>query len=410
MLLGFKDRPVFLLAPLSDIGAVEGEKLVALCHKVIAAVHDRPEPDTIHGVPRWSSVDFQARAGQYRDAVAVSFAASEGARAWAAGLCDRAGVEKIDFDISLLADMDASPEALLRERNALLEECHQLRVKLRKFGEGPPFVPNGHFYSPIAPKSEIARDESRIFQARAELHSVDLNLEKQREMLDAIKAHYADLPWDGLSKPGLRYFYDNPAYSYSDAIFLNGIMRQAKPQRFVEVGSGYSSCMALDTNELYFGNSIQFTFIEPYPELLHSLLKDSDRDRVDILPSRVQDVDRAVFEQLQADDILFVDSTHVSRVGSDVNHLFFEVLPTLASGVYIHFHDIFYPFEYPKGWIQEGRAWNEIYMLRAFLMNNHDYEIVMFNTCLQTLYEEAFREHMPLCLKNPGGSIWLRKK
>ena len=121
---------------------------------------------------------------------------------------------------------------------------------------------------------------------------------------------------------------------------------------------------------MFFDNEIQCTFIEPHPKLLKSLLKQGDLERIEIVPRPLQDVDLELFESLRANDILFIDSTHVAKIGSDVNRIFFEILPALATGVYVHFHDIFYPFEYPREWIYEGRAWNEAYMLRAFLMYN----------------------------------------
>jgi hypothetical protein len=96
-------------------------------------------------------------------------------------------------------------------------------------------------------------------------------------------------------------------------------------------------------------------------------------------------------------------------VGSDVNFLFFNVLPILQDGVLIHFHDIFYPFEYPQDWIFEGRAWNEAYLLRAFLQYNSSFHIVFMNTFMEYFHEPIFQQEMPLCLKNTGGSIWIRK-
>ncbi|MBF0510802.1 MAG: class I SAM-dependent methyltransferase, partial [Candidatus Omnitrophica bacterium] len=121
------------------------------------------------------------------------------------------------------------------------------------------------------------------------------------------------------------------------------------------------------------------------------------------------DVDVSFFDELGENDILFVDSSHVSKTGSDVNHILFNILPKLNKGVLIHFHDIFYPFEYPKPWVLEGRCWNEDYLLRAFLSYNNSFEIVVFNTFLEHFHEDWFKENMPLCLKNKGGSIWLRK-
>ena len=123
----------------------------------------------------------------------------------------------------------------------------------------------------------------------------------------------------------------------------------------------------------------------------------------------VQDVDLSTFAALGQRDILFVDSTHVAKIGSDVNHIMFTILPMLQAGVHIHFHDIFYGFEYPMEWIYNGRAWNEAYLLRAFLQYNPAFRIVFFNTFLEHFFEREFARHMPLCLKNPGGSLWLRK-
>lgn len=299
----------------------------------------------------------------------------------------------------------------VQQLGAMSAVIDEKNAELRKFGEGPPFVPNGHFYSPIAPKEELRRDAARIFASWPRtIPGIDLREHQQLQLLDALKEYYSDLPFEAEKADDLRYFYDNPAYSYSDAIFLNGMVRHARPKKVIEVGSGYSSCMLLDTNERWFNNSIKCTFIEPYPKLLQSLLKDGDLERIEIHEKRVQDVEGSLFASLEENDILFVDSTHVSRTGSDVNHILFNVLPSLADGVYIHFHDIFYPFEYIKDWIDEGRAWNEAYLLRAFLQNNSDFEVIAFNTFLEHFHEDYFRENMPLCLKNRGGSIWLRKR
>ena len=109
-------------------------------------------------------------------------------------------------------------------------------------------------------------------------------------------------------------------------------------------------------------------------------------------------------------DILFIDSTHVSKLGSDVNRIFFEILPTLQPGVLIHFHDIFWPFEYPSDWVKKGFAWNEAYILRAFLEFNDSFEIIFFASFLHTHHHAWFQENMPLWLKNSGGNIWLRRR
>ena len=153
----------------------------------------------------------------------------------------------------------------------------------------------------------------------------------------------------------------------------------------------------------------EITFIEPYPELLQTLTGPEEQ-RVTLVPKPVQEVDTSVFEQLEAGDILFIDSTHVSKIDSDVNHHLFRILPSLKSGAYIHFHDIFYPFEYPSDWILgENRSWNENYILRAFLMRNDRYEVVFFNSAFANLADPAVRDSGTTFFRNSGGAIWLRK-
>ncbi|WP_247595753.1 class I SAM-dependent methyltransferase [Helicobacter fennelliae] len=157
-------------------------------------------------------------------------------------------------------------------------------------------------------------------------------------------------------------------------------------------------------------NLIAITHIEPYPKLLRSLLYADDLTRIDLYEKRLQEIDLGLFENLESNDIVFVDSTHVSKINSDVNKIFFEILPRLKSGVHIHFHDIFYPFSYPAEWLKEKRSWNEAYMLRAFLEFNTAFEIVFFNTCLHFLYPKEMQKALPLSLKNTGGSIWIKRK
>jgi len=139
------------------------------------------------------------------------------------------------------------------------------------------------------------------------------------------------------------------------------------------------------------------------------LLKPQDRATSTIIADKVQNVGLDVFESLEADDILFIDSSHVSKIGSDVNFLFFEVLPRLQPGVYVHVHDVVYPFEYPEKWVYDGWAWNEAYLLRAFLMFNDRFEIVLDPSYLQ-LKEKAWLEaHMPLMTKSQAWSFWMKR-
>ena len=170
-----------------------------------------------------------------------------------------------------------------------------------------------------------------------------------------------------------------------------------------------SSAVILDTNQLFLNDTIACTFIEPYPDQLNKVLKAGDLQKHSFIRKPVQDVPLDLFESLSVNDILFIDSSHVVKIGSDLSHLIFAVLPRLKPGVIVHFHDIPWPFEYPREWILEGRAWNEAYFLRAFLSYNGMFTIMYANSFMSCFHEDEIRAKMPRCLENTGGSIWIRK-
>ncbi|HMB03493.1 MAG TPA: class I SAM-dependent methyltransferase [Isosphaeraceae bacterium] len=291
----------------------------------------------------------------------------------------------------------------------LIDERDALRAERDALAAGYGEFPGGHYYSPIPAPDEIRRRAGRLFdRSRKDVPSIDLNVEGQLETLRRIEEFYGDCPFPDGPSGDFRYYFDNQFFSYSDAIFTYGMIRLASPSRIVEVGSGYPSCVMLDTNERSFGGRIRLIFIEPDPARLRSRLRLDDVNAVEIHERMVQDVDLAVFEALGPGDILFIDSSHVTKVGSDVNHMVFEVLPRLSPGVYVHFHDMFYPFEYPEDWILgQRRYWNEDYLLRAFLQFNGSYAIAVWDHFLWLRFGDRIAASMPRCARNPGGSLWL---
>jgi predicted O-methyltransferase YrrM len=293
---------------------------------------------------------------------------------------------------------------IITERDFLITQRDSLITERELYFK---FVPPGHFYSPLPSLNDIQNMPSSQF--RLSISGVELNLSEQIKLLNKFDVYYADLPFKDNKTDGLRYYFQNPSYSYFDAFFLYCMIRYAKPKNIIEVGSGYSSCVTLDTNELFFDNKINCSFIEPYPDLLKSLVKDSDKSVISIYETKLQDTPLDLFKELQNNDILFIDSSHVSKIGSDVNYIIHEILPILQKGVHIHFHDILYPFEYPKEWLLEGRAWNEQYILRAFLEFNTQFEIILFNAYLELIYREELEKKFPLIFKNGGGSIWIKR-
>jgi predicted O-methyltransferase YrrM len=272
--------------------------------------------------------------------------------------------------------------------------------------------PAGHFHSPIVNVSEV---NERFWQrARApiplSLPGIRISLSSQIEMWRLMLPHLREIPFQPDKRTGFRYYFENPSYSYGDASVLYSMLRIFRPQRVVEVGSGYSSACTMDTVDHYLDGRVAVTFIEPYPSLLRQILDSDTLGRTTLHESPVQDVALTVFEQLNNRDILFIDSTHIMKTASDVCYELFDILPRLAPGVLIHFHDVFWPFEYPASWVlEENRSWNELYGLRAFLMYNGGFEIIFFNDYFVRFERDLIQATYPMFLKNTGGSLWLRK-
>jgi hypothetical protein len=300
----------------------------------------------------------------------------------------------------------------------LHKQMEKLKAELRRWRT---WQPPGHFYSPIPSLDEVRADRKRIFEpAVPALGAVDLNVPRQLELLETFAPYHGSLPAEWLEKGAARYYFANEYYSWADAIVLHCMLRHRPPSRLVEIGSGFSSAVVLDTDDAYLGRTVQCTFIEPYPERLQGLLKNEDWARVRLLEKRVQDVDLEIFASLRANDILLVDSSHVSKTGSDLNRILFEILPVLAPSVRVHFHDIFYPFEYPESWVLEGVAWNEAYLLHAFLQYNSVFAVEFFTSYIVQCHREKLKRSLPLALNSereapsltdaPGASLWIVRK
>jgi hypothetical protein len=288
---------------------------------------------------------------------------------------------------------------IARQRDALRATVNQL------------WQPPGHFYSPIPSLDEIRHREAAIFGDRP-MAGIDLNEGRQLELLDRIAMIASDHAFSRDRTGGMRYHFGNLAFGAIDALVWAALLRTLQPARVIEVGSGFSTGVLLDTRERYLGAAPEITLIEPYPALVQSLLKADDQVR--LVPAPLQDVALEEFDRLQSGDVLFIDSTHVSKTGSDVNYALFEILPRLSSGVYVHIHDVFDHFEYPREWVYQGRAWNEAYLVRAFLQYNTAFEIVLWAPWLARAHPERLRRSVPMPGSQTGvvdpASLWLRKR
>lgn len=267
----------------------------------------------------------------------------------------------------------------------------------------------GHFYSPVTSPVDIERDAERIWArpVPAEIAGVDLRLDDQVATLGALARYHDELPPYG-PRPlaGFRFRTENGMYGLADAGVLYAFMRQRRPRRIIEVGSGFSSAAMLDTAEHFLDEAPAITLVEPYPDRLFSVLRQEDHQLVEIVEQGVQDVGLDRFTELASGDMLVIDSSHVAKTGSDVNVLYLDVLPRLAPGVLVHIHDIGFPFEYPRPWVIEGRSWNEAYLLRAFLTFNNCFRIELWNGSLRAHRPDAFEA----CPRFAGGSqIWISR-
>jgi hypothetical protein len=287
----------------------------------------------------------------------------------------------------------------------------QAHLALLRGTDAEPFLvrwPPGYFYSPVPNMKEIKDNEERIFTPPHHLAGLDLNEEEQLALLHTLSPLCAGVTFNAERGPEHRYWMHNPSYSLGDALVLQAMIRHLRPRRYLEIGSGWSTALALDTNDQWLDGSMRVTCIEPYPDDLNKLLRPGDD--VEVLSRGVQGVGLEHFAELEPGDILFVDCSHVVKTGSDAHHLITRVLPMVPVGVTIHIHDIFWAFEYPDEWVYEGRAWNEAYLLHAFLLFNPSFKIVLFNDWLLHERREELERELPALVPWAGAALWLQRQ
>ena len=209
------------------------------------------------------------------------------------------------------------------------------------------------------------------------MHGIDFRPEKHVEILGTWFSEFISqyaYPDEGDPNDPTSFFNFNDQFSWLDARALFVFLRKLRPARVIEVGSGFSSLLIADVNERFFDGACDFVCIEPYPR---EFLKRGVRGVSRLIERRVEKVALSEFTRLECGDVLFIDSSHVAKTGSDVLYLFFQVLPLLKPGVVVHIHDIFLPAEYPKAWvIEQNRSWNEQYLLQALLMYSTRYRVL----------------------------------
>jgi predicted O-methyltransferase YrrM len=262
----------------------------------------------------------------------------------------------------------------------------------------------------------LKQHQNRWFKP-SDLTGIKYDLDAMKQLLSELTSSYS-AEYDAL--PG---YADNkskgygPGYTAVDARVLYYMLRELKPERYIEVGSGLSTfyCSLANQRNSVSGTPIKITCIEPYPYPALQTVSG-----IQILENEVQDIELSVFEQLDANDVLFIDSSHVIRIDGDVPYLFLEVLPRLKKGVVVHIHDIPFPYNVPyppQLWIfgqQWPSFWNEAMLLQAFLCYNDAYQILLSAPLIRHTDEDFLAGIIPeyeTLEQNPNtfSSIWIRK-
>jgi predicted O-methyltransferase YrrM len=267
-----------------------------------------------------------------------------------------------------------------------------------------------HYYQPLINPEKHLKKSLREDRS---LKGIDFNVSEQLEILAKFNFNDELLHFPMRSAIETEFFYDNGFYVSGDAEYLYNIIRLTKPKRIIEIGSGYSTLMvknALSRNTLdnpdYTCNQI---CIEPYerPWL--------EKIGVELIREKAESIlDQSLFQKLESNDILFIDSSHIIRPQGDVLFEYLELLPTLKSGVLVHVHDVFTPKDYLNDWVLKNHyLWNEQYLLEAFLTFNSEFRIIGALNFLSHNYRKEFGEKCPVFAKQPGiepGAFWMIRK
>jgi len=272
-----------------------------------------------------------------------------------------------------------------------------------------------HFYSPVPDLADLRR--RGVWDRRSALPGIDFREAEQLATLGELGracADECDWPLAPTGDPH-AFHQNNQSFSYGCAAVLHAMIRTRRPRRVVEVGSGFSSRVisaALARNGGQ-GAPAEYTIIDPEPGPAIATLPSLTR----LVPDRVELTAPERFEALGQDDLLFIDSSHMVKIGSDVNFLFLEVLPRLGPGVLVHVHDISLPGEYPEVYCTNPSFrvfWTEGYLLQAFLAFNSRFEVVLGMSWIMTDHLDAFRAAFPRwdASQSPArsGSFWMRRR
>jgi methyltransferase family protein len=275
----------------------------------------------------------------------------------------------------------------------------------RSFEKAGIHLSRDHFYSALPNTAEAAAHLAKgaplkaaesLFDAKAFL--------REWEALRRFADELTDIPRDESD----GFFWKNVFFPNLDAILYYCMIRQYRPSRVVEIGSGFSTHIA--NLAIRRNGEGRLVIIEPYPTLkLRELLVDGHQ----LYEQKIQNIPHEFFAGFKDGDFLFIDSSHVSKTGSDLNHILFEIIPRIDAQMFLHFHDIFLPYEYPASWVVDrGWAWNEQYMILTLLMDNARITPLVGSHLLERHCQDELGRDLKLLGHNSftGGSLWLKSR
>jgi predicted O-methyltransferase YrrM len=276
-------------------------------------------------------------------------------------------------------------------------------------------TPN-HFYSPVP---DTRRLPDTLWQKESELPGIDMRDEEQLAFLHEVVERFGDelngLPRNQADAAAGGYFVDNGAFESVDGELYYAMIRANRPAQVLEIGAGWSTLLALQALRANRAEGAEgrLLTVEPYPYEFVRAAVGSEPEAAELRDVPVQDLPLTVFEALGPGDILFIDSSHVLRIGSDVQYEFLEILPRLRAGVLVHVHDVFLPGEYPRDWVlgPEHRFWNEQYLLQAYLADNSRSTVVWGSSWMHRRHPEELENAFASYDRRSRfpGSFWFRR-
>ena len=267
-----------------------------------------------------------------------------------------------------------------------------------------------NFFQPIPNLKELER--RGVWDRVSPLSGVKMDDDVFLKALEDLSEYADECVWpiEKVEDP-MEFHLNNGAFAYGCAAATHCIIRKFKPKRIIEVGSGNSSkviAAAVKANKIDdIEYTCEYTIIDPYTEVDVSLFPKG----TNIHKEPVETMAFDMFKLLCENDLLFIDSSHVCKIGSDVNYLFLDILPLLSKGVFVHIHDISLPYEYGKVYATNKHFrmfWTEAYLLQAFLAFNNAFEVYLPMQYIMKRYPEQLQEFFP---KGNAGSVsfWIRK-